>query len=407
MKVRYQYLKITMKRSLCSLPAQLLVAVILIGLASGLLLLSNRFFYQDSLYKRQQVGVVWGEQQQMTDLVMNFVQEMDSVDAACELIVMDRQQAFRALEQGDVIAVMVVPASVLEDILDGTNTPVQIYLPKEATFESMVFGELLEAAASLLTTAQAQIYAVYDLALSADAMEFLHGYEQEIDAWNLRLVLNRDRSFRMEQVDVFGKVSITAYYLAAGGILLFLLWGMGAVFLREEHFDQSARMLRRAGVGSISALLIKWVVETIWILGIEILYGALIRLFTGVLGINLTISRELVVVLLCGAAFIAAIHLFFYQLFTQQTSVMLALSIGSVGMLFLAGGFVPATFLPASVTRIGKLLPINRLLQMQSEILQYGVIQDSEFHKLLLGTLLWAIAFLAGSVLIHWNKIRR
>ena len=61
MKVRYQYLKITMKRSLCSLPAQLLVAVILIGLASGLLLLSNRFFYQDALYKRQQVGVVCAE----------------------------------------------------------------------------------------------------------------------------------------------------------------------------------------------------------------------------------------------------------------------------------------------------------------------------------------------------------
>lgn len=211
----------------------------------------------------------------------------------------------------------------------------------------------------------------------------------------------------MEQVDVFGKVSITAYYLAAGGILLFLLWGMGAMFLREEHINQSARMLRRAGVGSMSAQFVKWFVETIWVFGIEILYGALIRLLKGRLGMSLTINRELVVVLLCSAALIAAIHLLFYQLFEQQTSVMLALSIGSVGMLFLAGGFVPVAFLPASVTRIAKLLPINRLLQMQSEILQYGKIQSPEFHKLLSGALLWALAFWAGSVLIHWNKIRR
>ena len=311
MRVWYQYLRITMKRSLRSLPAQFLVTVILLAFAAGMVFLADRFFYQDSLYKRQQVGVVWEEREQMTDLVIRFAQEMDSVDAACELIAMERQQAFCALEQGDVLAVISIPENAIDDILDGTNTPVQVYLPKEATFESMVFGELLEAAASLLTTAQAQIYAVYDLALSADAMEFLHDYEQDIDAWNLRLALNRDKSFQMEQVDVFGKVSIAAYYLAAGGILLFLLWGIGAMFLREEHLTQSAGMLRRAGVGSISAQFAKWFVETIWVLGIEILYGGLIRLLMGRLGMSLTINRELVVVLLCSAALIAAIHLFF------------------------------------------------------------------------------------------------
>ena len=54
-----------------------------------------------------------------TPMLIKFVQQMDSVRTACKFQIEDWEEAFLQQQEGEVLAVMVVPQNVLEDIMNG------------------------------------------------------------------------------------------------------------------------------------------------------------------------------------------------------------------------------------------------------------------------------------------------
>lgn len=393
-----QYLHITWKRSLRLIPAQLLIAV---ALFAGMLVLvfgAQKILYGEQLYEQQKVAVVMEDDSRYSSMLIKFVQQMDSVRTTCKFQMEDRDTAFSELEKGAVVAVMVVPQNVLEDIMNGTNTPVQVYMPMDATFESTIFGELLAAGASLLTTAQAQTYAVYDLALSADqlaeqleetpqAMAHLHQYEREIDEWNLDRALKRERLFDIREINVAGKVSLPVFYSMSAGILITLLWGMGAVFLRLPEPEQTGRMLRRAGVNTVWQMTAMWLVETFWLFVLQSIYlFAVGRLLHRIMDIQVSWSITIAVTQLLTAMLCAAIQLLVYTLVKEQTVAVVLLGLLSICMLFASGGLIPATFLPEGINRVAAYLPTTWMLQLQSTgLLGAGLAEvwDSQIRQVL------------------------
>ena len=415
-----QYLRITWKRSLRLLPAQLFITVVLLASMSGLVFGAQKFLYGEQLYRQQKVAIVVEDDSRYTPMLIKFVQQMDSVRTACKFQIEDREDAFLQLQEGEVLAVMVVPQNVLEDIMNGTNTPVQVYMPLDATFESTVFGELLASGASLLTTAQAQTYAVYDLAISADtlaaqqsetpqAMEHLHQYEQDIDDWNLDRALKRGKLFSTETVNVTGKVDLPLFYGISAGILITMLWGMGASFLQLPAPEQTGRMLHRAGISTGKQITTLWLVEECWLfllqIGYLLLLDKVLRLY---MDIQLTWSRGLLLALFLTAMLVSSLQLLVYTFVKEQGLAIITLAILSMGMLFLSGGLVPAAFLPKGINAAATYLPTTWVLQLQSAAIQRNGIgtlwaeQNGQIVACLLGTL----CFLVGAGAIQKRKTR-
>lgn len=415
-----QYLRITWKRSLRLLPAQLGITLVLLASMLGLVLGAQKFFYGEQLYRQQKVAIVVEDDSRYTPMLLQFVQQMDSVRTACKFQIEDREDAFRELQEGEILAVMVVPQHVLEDIMNGTNTPVQVYMPKDATFESTVFGELLASGASLLTTAQAQTYAVYDLAISADtlaqqqgeipqALDNLHQYEQDIDDWNLDRALKRGKLFSTETVNVAGKVSLPVFYGISAGLLITMLWGMGASFLQLSAPEQTARMLHRAGVSTGKQMGTLWLVEGFWLFLLQNGYLFLLdRLLRRYLDTRIRWSSGLFLTLLLTAMVVSSFQLFLYTLVKEQGLAIITLAILSIGMLFLSGGLIPTAFLPAGINAIGTYLPVNWLLQLQSTAVQgngTGTLWAEQSGQIT-ASLLTALCFLTGSGIVQKWKTR-
>lgn len=415
-----QYLRITWKRSLRLLPAQLFITVVLLASMSGLVFGAQKFLYGEQLYRQQKVAIVVEDDSRYTPMLIKFVQQMDSVRTACKFQIEDREDAFLQLQEGEVLAVMVVPQNVLEDIMNGTNTPVQVYMPLDATFESTVFGELLASGASLLTTAQAQTYAVYDLAISADtlaaqqsetpqAMEHLHQYEQDIDDWNLDRALKRGKLFLTETVNVTGKVDLPLFYGISAGILITMLWGMGASFLQLPAPEQTGRMLHRAGISTGKQIITLWLVEGCWLFLLQIGYLLLLdKVLRLCMDIQLTWSRGLLLALFLTAMLVSSLQLLVYTFVKEQGLAIITQAILSMGMLFLSGGLVPAAFLPKGINAAATYLPTTWVLQLQSAAIQrngIGILwaeQNGQIVACLLGTL----CFLVGAGAIQKWKTR-
>ena len=415
-----QYLRITWKRSLRLLPAQLFITVVLLASMSCLVFGAQKFLYGEQLYRQQKVAIVVEDDSRYTPMLIKFVQQMDSVRTACKFQIEDREDAFLQLQEGEVLAVMVVPQNVLEDIMNGTNTPVQVYMPLDATFESTVFGELLASGASLLTTAQAQTYAVYDLAISADtlaaqqsetpqAMEHLHQYEQDIDEWNLDRALKRGKLFSTETVNVTGKVDLPLFYGISAGILITMLWGMGASFLQLPAPEQTGRMLHRAGLSTGRQITTLWLVEGCWLfllqIGYLLLLGKMLRLY---MDIQLTWSSGLLLALFLTALLVSSLQLLVYTFVKEQGLAIITLAILSMGMLFLSGGLVPAAFLPKGINAAATYLPTTWVLQIQSTAMQGNGIGTlwAEQYGQIVACLLGTLCFLVGAGAVQKWKTR-
>jgi len=384
----------TWKRSLRQLPAQIFIALLLSEIMAGIVFGAQKLLDKEELYERQEVAVVLEDGGRMMKLAVRFIQQMESVNTACRFNMMNRTDAVQALEAGEIIAALVVPENVFDGIMNGTNVPVEVYLPRDATFESLVFEELLASGASLLTTAQAEIYAVYDLASLADALQNINQYQNEIDEWNLELALHREKAFRTQEVSVLGQVSLPAFYGASAGILLCLLYGIGSTFLRLERTAATGQQLCRAGVGVWGQHLSLLLVQTGWLSIIQIFFYQ-----AGRKGLSMEfLGWELV-----SALLIASLQLLVYTVFREQTGTTVFLVLCSVGMLFVSGGFIPSVFLPAGFERIAPFLPSTWLLRLQSGLLSNGTVQDGA--EMIFPLLLFIVGFIICGVVIRWRRL--
>lgn len=415
-----QYLRITWKRSLRLLPAQLGITVVLLASMLVLVFGAQKLLYGDQLYRQQKVAIVVEDDSRYTPMLIKFVQQMDSVRTACKFQIEDWEDAFLQLQEGEILAVMVVPQNVLEDIMNGTNTPVQVYMPGDATFESTVFGELLASGASLLTTAQAQTYAVYDLAVSADrlaaqqgetpqALDNLRQYEQDIDDWNLGRALKRGKLFSTETVNVAGKVSLPLFYGISAGLLITLLWGMGASFLQLTAPEQTGRMLHRAEISTGKQIVTLWLVEGFWLFLLQTGYLFLLdQVLRHYVDVTVNWNGGLVLTLLLTAMVVSSLQLFLYTLVKEQGLAIITLAILSIGMLLLSGGLIPAAFLPKEINAIGTYLPTNWMLQLQSAAVQGNGIGTlwAEQSGQITACLFTTLCFLAGAGAVQKYRTR-
>ena len=95
----------------------------------------------------------------MAKKALAMVSSLESVKSICDFEYMNKEECLDKLNAGKLYAVMEVPEGFVQDIMNGTNTPVKILLPRGTGLESRIFKELTDAGASTLGAGQAGIYA--------------------------------------------------------------------------------------------------------------------------------------------------------------------------------------------------------------------------------------------------------
>lgn len=373
---KVQYLYVEMKKTICMFPRMLLQAILLMVLIGVIAFCGVRSMEREPLAVSVNIGVVVREDNRMTRLALNYVENMESVSRLCRFVQVSEGDGLQMLEQGELAALVVLPEQLVEGIMNGQNPSVDVVFPENARLEAMLFRELTESGAGLLRVAQAQIYGAVDTAREYGLTEQLSVIEADIDSYNLAFALDRLAVFDEEEVSATGRMSVLQYYVASGVILFLLLSGMAAYPIMQREPMVFRNQLMRQGVGRLWQYFCRWlcgfvcigllafviwvVIQAVGFLAPELKTQIASALVSGRNHIAAGVRVGVIVLIIMTTA---TLIYMIYSLAGSRTAGILLIFLVSVLMVYLSGGFVPSVLMPQAMRTVGEILPTSYLIR--------------------------------------------
>ncbi len=346
------YLKMELKRVLRVIPYFLAGATVLTLLLGTVALSAGTLIYGDRAVGKITIGMILPEDGAAAKRVLGMLESLDSVGSVCEFVYVDRESGKKGLADGEFYCLMDVPGTFVQDIMNGTNTPVTIIFPERAGTEAAVLKALTDSAAHTLGVSQAGIYAADELCLANGHPEAVAQVEADLNRIYLRYSASREGYFGKQTVSAAGDVSMTEYYGISAFVMFLLLLGIPAAQFLAPHSRVFTQRLRMMGVGAFQTASARYGAALLLLGGAAALASAAAVCLGAV---NFSGYGAAAVALTCLAA--AAMILFIYELAGSAPAGVMILFFGTVVMVFLAGGLVPPVFLPASVKAVGQWMP--------------------------------------------------
>lgn len=372
---RMRYLYTEIRKAVYMFPRMLLQAILLMALIGMIAFCAVKTMEREPLAVRADIGVVVREDDRVTRMALQYVENLESATQVCHFIQLPEDEGFLALEKGEIAALVVLPEQIVQGIMDGSNPTVDIFFPKNVGLEAMLLRELTESGAGLLRVAQAQIYGAYDTAAAYGMMEQLSVMETDIDSYNLAFALDRLAVYDTETVSATGQMSVLQYYAASGAVLFLLLSGMALYPVMRREPSAFRKQLARQGTGGIWQGFCQWMsgfvciellICVLWLLwkaaGVMVpeTVGKITEALAGrssTCGTGVKIGMFLLVTVTVSTY----IYLL-YSIAGSRTGSILLICLLSVVMVYLSGGLIPSVFLSGTVQKVGEKLPTAYLI---------------------------------------------
>lgn len=379
------YFKLELKRALKKLPNMILGAIVLGVLLGAIALFSGRALYGETKAGRISVGVVLPENDLAAKQAVSMISSLGSVKSLCDFTYVDRETGLEALGTGELYVLMEVPEGFVQDIMDGTNTPVKLVFPAGAGLESRLFKELADAGAKTLSAAQAGIYAGDELCRIYGLDMKIGELETALNRIFMSYSLPRADYFRHYQVNAAGDVDVMQFYGISGFVLLVLLAAIPVSGYLRPWGTGMKRKLRLAGVGGAGRALGRILGLGLLLLTVVVPAAGAAVMWGQVQAGILALAGTAVLICLASAAFVV----FLYQAAGSLLGGIMLLFFAVSGQHFLAGGFLPLVFLPPALQGLAPVLP-STILMDGAKMAVTGVWSMGTVWKLILMT---AVAF--------------
>lgn len=370
MKAGWIFWKLECKKYIKLIPFILLESVIF-----GLLLLVFGAYASRSLYGEKSIGVirigiVSEEESSLSEMLVNFVSSMESTENSCQFVIMEREQAYEALDDGSIYAAVILPEGMVEGILNGTNLPATVVFGSTySKVETAVFKELAGAGERLLATAQAGIYAADALCLQLGQPDKIQEAEEILNTSYLRYALRRAEVFDLQEVVATGGMDIKGYYTVSLLLVFLSFAGISMGRYANVRAEDFQRLLCVRGIGMMR----QYFCEGLAFAGI---FGMLSMVIALPLFQWYLIQKGERVLGLSGMLLLFLLFLVM-GIFIRMVMEIAGNSPGGLGVAFLitlslmaaSGLFLPSAFLPVWMERIGRYLPYTLWMELAWGIL--------------------------------------
>lgn len=358
--------------------AVLTILVILVGVCG------TQMMKGSDKQERITVAIVSSESESTyIDQAFQYLEQIDTVSAVCTFIKVDSDTAMEKLREGSVTAVIRIPENFIDDIMVGINTPAEVIFSKNGVNNSSVlFKELVTAAASDLSTAQAGIYSVDDACRSLGlSRQKLKNAEYDMNSIYIAYIIERGTCFISENLASTGQLTIIQFYVCTGIVMLLILSGIMCIELLKNDNQALSTALKRENIhtGMLGAARV---------LGITVVFFAM-----GALTITMTMLATLRfpqvkgVLSGTGAGVLVADYIglfvliygvfsfvyFIYRMAAHPVYGVLMLFVLGMVMMFASGCFMPSALLPKMVQIIGAWLPTAWYFKLAGQLLTGNV----------------------------------
>ena len=390
MSARLFYMKLELKRACRRLPQMAAGAIALLFLMGAVALLAGKLLYGEAAAGRISVGVVLPEDDRLAKQAVSMISSLESVKSMCDFSYLDREEALGKLREGELYAVMEVPEGFIQDIINGTNTPVTVILPENAGTESRIFKELTDAGATILGASQAGIYAGDELLLQYDMADSVPELEEDLNRLYLSYSLPRMDYFRKMMVSSTGDVDTLTFYGISGFVLSLLLCSIPVSGYLSPMGAVMRQKLKALGIGGPVRAAARILGLTMLMLAVSLPLTAAAAYFGGFKLTPLT-GAALVLVCVAAAAFCVCLFLLAGSLLAGVIFLFLVVTVTH----FMAGGFLPLVFLPQVFGSISPFLPSSILMDGVKMIVTEAWSPERFLRLVILAAAAYAVCILA------------
>ncbi len=358
-----------------------------------------------------QIGYA-SEENALIRLAVSYVENMEAVKGLCRFVPVEEEEGKRLLQEGELAALLVLPENMIEGILGGSNEPASLYLTENPSPEGLVFEEFAGAATGLLQTAQAEIYAMHALTeyFQAESSGLAQAY-QEIDAFNLGIVMEREQYFKFRRLSETGNTGFAVYYASAFFTLYLFASGMFLGGFLKRSREEMLLLKKRGGIAYGTQLLGRTFITTGCML--LLLFAAGLMWLSGSVreALQISFSMQSILLAVLAACCAAAGLLFVYLLAEGERSAVLPAGFAVVFMCYVSGCFVPSAILPKVVNRLAAALPTTYVKKAFTALFSGGK-EDALKTAVLL--CIFLVCFLLGALFVvrreerkRWKKERK
>lgn len=377
------------------------LVVMTAGLGIGIFFLSQ-VMMKAQVFQAIEVGLVIPKQEEQTQMVTQFLSQIESVRTVCHFQYMEEKQASEALKTGEIQAALLFPEHFYQDVDTGKNTPITMLYPADASLETKVFRELLLDGVSLLRTAEAGVYATLDTAKTCSAKIPQSEIGDVIARAYVEEAFSRGDIFVKRMDTPFGELELYQYYLSAGMVILFLMSGLSMGFLYDKKSAPLEEKLRIYGIGPFVQSVVKvgLMANILWIIGAVLYLAAcqISKLF------DLSLLWFDAGALMGYVPLCLAIASYFHLLFSfggnhNKTALLLT---GNIFLFITSGAILPAVFLPAWAQKLGSILPFCGWSDYESQLL-FGKTGMTRYWQ----QIIFACMITGIGAVIQWMRSRR
>lgn len=344
--------------------------VFLESILFGILLLvfgmfASKYMYDGQAVGKIKVGIVSMGEEKLSGMLVDFVSSMDSVKESCSFEMMDEAAAYEALKNGSIYAAVILPEGLIDGIMNGQNIPAKVvFAASHSRMETGVFRELAEAGGRLLSAAQAGIYAADELCVMSGHREWIGETEDYLNRAYLQYALNRDRVFKLVEVQATGNYSLLQYYCSALLLVFLSFTGLALAGFSTGTGTAVCRIMEAKGFAKGWQLFLDVFAYTV--------VFALSGMVPAILFLQGTARKAgFTVMSLSGISGVFMV-LFFMGLLLRLVVMLTGNHIAGLGVSFLlllllmtaSGFFIPRVFLPPAVERVGSCLPYHFFHEM-------------------------------------------
>lgn len=320
----------------------------------------NYVLQQTQSMKTVAVGVVIPKEESQAKMIAQYISSMDSVQSISDFCYLDYPTAMEKLQNGELQAVLTLPANFYEDIYVGENTPATIYWSADMPLNLGMFQELLLDGVSLVQISEAGVYASLDAARFQKTQVDQRDIGDFIVTMYIETILNRDDIFDKYMKSPLGEMSTNQYYVVALFTVFLLMAGVNFGFLYQSHGKAVEIKLHMHGIGAGKVAWIKILVMADVLFSVGMLLYLLLCMLSGfwsTLGVWFSWKTAMGLGILC-LSISAFLHIVYTIAGNGFQGSVLLLAINFI-MLLCSGSIVPAAYLPKAAAVAGEFLPLH------------------------------------------------
>lgn len=397
-----KYLYLQSKRTVRYLGSAVCAVLVLMGV---LLAAFGLIMGQDSSDNKIRVAITGDTENVVLKMGLMALESFDSTQYTVEILLMDQQEAEKALTERKLAGYVVIPEGFMEDALHGNMQPLEFVSHADAADLGTVFKkELTTAVATLVLESQRGVYGMVD-ALRDHGVSPVGDLADKAGMDYMGLVLARDDIYTVEELGVSNGLDLAGTLLCGLSVLLLLLACLpfAPLLVRRDSALSAVLASRKKPVWAQTVcdyLAYSAALTVVCLVVLMILW--IVCCCTGAAWITFGGIWQLLWQLLPVILMAAGLSFLLYSIATELISGVLLQFFVTAAACFISGCIYPVSFFPVKLQQVVAWLPTGTARTYLSCVATdrpsviYGLVLAGE-----------SLLFLGMAALIRGHRVHR